>query len=309
MKPTYQQSHTDLPLTNISVAYTPGQYIGTQVFPNVPVQMISGKYYIYEKGDWLRDDTGVRAPGAEGALVSGYGLSTSPYNCVERNIGAMVPDEAVDNADNPLRPLEDMTRFLTEKIFLKVEKDVQSKAFGNSVWSSSATPAVLWGNATATPIEDVETAACNIRLTIGQPALNGVMGYEVWSKLKNHPDIIDRIKYSAGPNSPAIATINAVAALMGLDSLLIGYAIENTAAEGASNSIAPVWGKHFLVYYRPPTPSLLAPAAGYVFTYQNRRVDRFRVDTRRANRIECLWSYNVYAIATDAGYLLKSVVS
>lgn len=308
-KPIYSQTHTDVALTNISVAYTPGAYIAEDVFARVPVNLQTGKYYLYDKGDFLRDDAGVRAPGGESPVVSGYGTSTQNYAALERALAGRVPDESVDNADNPLRPLEDMTRFVTEKIYLKKEKVVTALAFGTGVWSASSTPSTLWSNDTSDPIGDVEAAACAVRLSIGQPMLKGTIGFEAWTKLKNHPDIVDRIKYSAGPTSPAVVTIKAVAALFGLDDILVGTAIENTGAEGAANAIAPVWGKHFLVYYRPANPSLLTPAAGYVFSYLNREVSRFREDKRRATLIEVRESFDVKAVAADAGNLLRNVVA
>lgn len=308
-KPIYSQTHTDLGLTNISVAYTPGAYIGEGVFARVPVTRQTDKYYVYDKGDWLRDDAGVRGPGGLAPVVSGYGTSTQNYAALERALSGRVPDESVDNADNPLQPLEDMTRFVTEKMYLKKEKAIAALAFGNGIWSGSATPSTLWSNDTSDPIGDVEAAACAVRLTIGQPMLRGVLGYEAWSKLKNHPDIVDRIKYSAGPSSPAVVTMQAVAALFGLEQILQGTTIENTAAEGAANSIVPVWGKNLLVYYRPETPSLLTPAAGYLFTYLAREVSRFREDTRHSTLVEVRESFDVKQVAADAGYLLKSVVN
>ena len=104
-KPTYQQVHTDVPLTNVSIAYTNPVFIAEQVFPNVPVQNISGKYFIYTKADWLRREADVRAAGTR-ATRGDYGLSTSTYTCVEYAIAKGVPDEIVANADSPLRPFE-----------------------------------------------------------------------------------------------------------------------------------------------------------------------------------------------------------
>ena len=72
-KPTYQQYHVDIPLTNISVGYNPGGYIANGLFPVVPVEFISGKYFIYSKGDWLRREAQVRAPGTR-AVRGGYAL-------------------------------------------------------------------------------------------------------------------------------------------------------------------------------------------------------------------------------------------
>ena len=58
-------------------------------------------------------------------------------------------------------------------MYLQVESDVKDIAFGNSVWSGSSTPGTLWGVQTSTPLQDVEAAACNIRLTIGRGGLLG----------------------------------------------------------------------------------------------------------------------------------------
>ena len=308
MKPTYQQSHTDVPLTNLSIAYRNDTYIGEGVFPVVKVTRQTDKFYTYDKGDWLRDDVGTRAPGAESPIVSGYALTTSTYSALERALAGRVPDESVDNADNPLRPLEDMTLFVTDKLQLRKEKVIAAIAFGTG-WSSSATPSTLWGNDSSDVLADVEAGACALRLSIAQSRLQGAMGYEVWSKVKNHPDIVDRIKGAAGPSSPAVVRLAAFAALVELDSIAIGSAIENTGNEGASNTIVPVWGKHMLLYYRPANPSLMTPSAGYVFTYLNRQVNRFREDQRYSTKIEVRESFDAKQVAADCGYLLKAVVS
>lgn len=304
MKPTYQQVHIDQPLTNISIAYTPGLFIGPGVFPLVPVQKITDKYFVYTKADWLRREADIRAPGARAARGD-YGLTTSQYTCIERAIAKGVPDEIVANADQPLRPLEDATTWCTTQLMLEMESDVQADAFGTG-WSTSATPSTLWSNATSTPIEDVETATNSVVSTIGREANKGIVGRGLWRYLKNHPDILDRIKFSAGPNSPAIATVQAVSALFGLDQLLVGTAINDTADEGATSSLSYVWGLHMLVAYVSARPSLLDPSAGYVFTYQNRQVSRFREDQERQDVIETRQSWDVKIVASDAGYLIKS---
>lgn len=307
--PTYQTSHTDLPLTNISIAYSNTEYIAELIFPGVPVVQKSGKYYVYNKGDWFRREAAARAPGTRAARVAGFTVSTSPYNCIEIALAGAVTDEDIANADNPLRPYEDTTNLVTGNVLLQQEKDVANIAFGNSIWSSSATPSTLWGNDTSDPLGDVEQAACAIKLSIARGTLFGTLGYEVWSKLKNHPDIVDRIKYAAGPGNPAIVSLQAFAALCELQAIYTGLALENSSAMGQADSIAPVWGKHFLVYFKPPSPALKTPSAGYVLKYMNREVSRFREEQERQDLIEVRASYDVVQTALDAGYLLKSVVS
>ena len=303
-KPTYAQVHIDVALTNVSIAYTNGAFIAERVFPRVPVNKISDKFFVYTKADWLRREAGVRAPGTR-APRGDYGLTTGTYTTVERAIAKSVPDEIVENADAPLKPLEDATKWATNQIMLEVENDVQADAFGTG-WAASGTPTTLWSNDTSDPIGDVETGTNTIVSTIGQEANKGVIGRGLWRYLKQHPDILDRIKYSAGPNSPAIVTVNAVAALFGVEELLVGTAISDTAAEGATSSLSYIWGLHLLLAYVTATPSLLQPTAGYVFTYKTRETSRFREDQERADVVEVRQSWDTKLTATDAGYLVKS---
>ena len=82
-QPTMGQSHVDAVLTNISVAYAQqaGNFIADKVFPTVPVDKKSDKYFTYTKNDWFRDEAQRRGPGTEPA-GGGYNLSTDTYSCV-----------------------------------------------------------------------------------------------------------------------------------------------------------------------------------------------------------------------------------
>lgn len=307
-QPTIQQSHIDTALTGISVAYTPGQYIGTQVFPIIQVEKVSGRYFTYTKADWLRDEAAMRAPGVR-AVRGGYGISNSLYTCLEFAFAQSVPDEIVANADSPLMPLEDATRFVTEKLLLKQEVDIAAVVFGDSVWSGSSTPSTLWSNDTSDPLGDIETAVNAVAGSIFQEPNVGVIGRGAWRYLKNHPDVVDRIKYTAGPNSPAVVTLNAVAALGGLDAgrLFVGTAGKDTGPEGGTSSLSYVWGTNMFIGYVAPRASLLVPSAGYTFAFRQREVSRFREDQERADVVEARASWDAKAVAADAGYLLKTV--
>lgn len=303
-KPTYQQVHTDVPLTNISIAYTPGEFIAPNVFPMVPVQKISNKYFTYTKADWLRREAATRAPGTRSARGD-YGLSTSNYVCVEFGMAKGVPDEIVDNADDPLKPLVEATNWVTNQIMLEQEANVAGIAFGTG-WSTSATPGVLWSNDTSDPLGDLETGMNTVVGTIGKNANTGVIGRGLWRYLKNHPDIVDRIKYGAGPGNPAVVTTQAIAALVGLESIQVGLAIADSGLEGGTSSVAYIWGNHFLLEFVPSGPSLMTPSAGYLFTYQNRVVSRFREEQERQDVVEAIQSWVAVQTATDAAYFIKS---
>lgn len=302
--PDRSQVHIDNALTNVSIAYRNLNYIADRIFPSVPVQHLSNKFWIFTKADWYRDEAGIRAPGSESQEVD-YTVSTSNYLCLEYAAAKVVPDETVANADTPLRPLVEATEFVTDKLNLRKEKDVADLAFGTG-WSSSATPSTLWSNDTSDPIGDVSTGIDTVVQAIGRKPTRGVVGRGLWRHIMKHPDLLDRIKGAAGPGSPAILNQGVIAALFELEEINVGDAVIDSAAEGAAASRGYVWGNHLLIAYVSSTPSLLTPSAGYIFQFKSRQTNRFRLDTRHADKIEVLENWDSVVTAADAAYLIKS---
>lgn len=302
--PTTRDVHLDNALTGISIAYKNANYIADRVFPVVPVQYLSNKFFIFTKADWFRDDAAIRAPGTYAQEVD-YGITTGTYTCLEYAVAKRVPDEVVMNADTPLRPLQEATAYVTDKLLLRTEIDVAADAFGTG-WSTSATPGTLWSNDTADPIGDVNTAVDTVVSGIGRAPNRGAIGRGLWRHVTKHPDMIDRIKGAAGPGQPAVLTKAAIAALFELEEILVGDAVKDTAAEGATASRAYVWGNHMLVAYVSPTPAIMIPSAGYMFSFKTRQVNRYRDDRAHTDIIEALASWDSNLTATDAGYLIKS---
>ena len=302
--PTSRQSHIDTALTNLAVGYSNAAYVADQVFPSVPVNKISNKYFIFDKAAWFRDDADVRAPGTE-AKDSAYTISTDSYVALEYAIGKIVTDEEVDNADAPLRPFETAARYCADKIALRREKDVMDLVFSTS-WSSSATPSVLWSNDAADPFGDIETGLDTVAKAIGRRPNTGLIGAGLWRYLKNHPDVIDRVKGGATVGNAAVALLDGVAAMVGLERLLLVSPIIDTATEGKTASLGYIAGNHLALLYVPGSAAISDPAAGYVFTLASPTVDRFRLETRYATKLVARSSWDAKLTATDAGYLIKS---
>ena len=302
-RPTMRDTHIDTALGNISIAYRNESYIWDQVFPMVPVENRSDEYYVYDKGYWFADEAQRRAQGTRAAR-GGYKISSCTYTCQEFAIAKAVTDGMRDNADDPIKPEIEAVEYSTDRLLLRLERDVAGEVFGNN-WSGSATPSPTWDDDTSDPLGDMENAISTFIGTIGRKPNVGVMGYQVLRDLKVHPDILDRIKYT----ERGIVTEDLLAALFGLDKLLVGTAIYNTAAEEATASLSFIWGKHFWFGYVPPSPGLMIPAAGYCFVWKDRVVERFREDQEHQDIFSCSQSWKVVLTAKDAGYKLKSVVA
>jgi hypothetical protein len=281
-QPTQQAVHVDRPLSNISVAYLQdnNDYIADKVFPIVPVQKQSDRYFVYNRGDFFRDVAQLRAPGTESA-GGGYGVDNTPsYFADVYAYHKDVDPQVRANSDVPLDADRDATIWVTQVLAIKREVVFLSKYFTTGVWTGTTTgtditPGTLWDAANSTPIEDIEAQQFAIKRLTGKWANRFVLGMNVYKALKNHAEILDRLKYTQrGVITPElIASIlappNAPESADGGDfKIVVAAATYNTAAEGATDSMSFMADtKDALLAYANPSPSIMQPSAGYIFTW------------------------------------------
>jgi len=302
--PTSRDVHIETALSNISVAYHNASYIADQVFPVVPVQKKTDYYWVFPKEAFLRNQVGVRAPGTR-APRADYTLTTASYACVPWAIAKLVPDEVRKNSDNPLQPDVLATEFVTDQLLKAQELRVAAIVTNSGGWAYSASPTTQWSASTSDPIGDIETAINGIVSTIGAMPNVAVMSWDVWRRLRNHPDLADRIKYTRNG-----ATLEAVdlAEWFGFQKVLIGSAIYDTSQEGATPSRSYIWGDDFWCGYVPAVPSLMTPAAGYTLEWEARTIRRYRQDQEHTDVIEGTHSTDEVVSASDAGAIIYNAV-
>lgn len=317
-QPSASQVHAvDVPLTNISTAYLQSQdnFVATKVFPIVPVEKKTDKYYTYTKADWFRDEAKPRADATESA-GSGYGLSTAGYSCDVFALHKDIGYQTRANADPQLDLDADATRFLTTRMLLRQEIQWVADAFGTSIWATDLTPSSLWSDFTASdPIEDIETGKETILSNTGQEANTLVLGYSVYRKLKNHPDIIDRIKYTQGVTGKTV-TPELLAQMFDVKRVLVAKAIKNSGIEGETASYSFTHGKHALLCHVADSPGLLTPSAGYTFSWRYANalgasvgIMKMPVPLAKADRVEAEVSFDHKIVGSDLGYFFNGAVS
>ena len=332
MNPTISDLHVSRPLTNLSVAYSneASQSVHDKVFPVIPVEKQSDKYFTYDDQDWLRTDAKRRAPGAEVA-ISGWRISTDNYFCERYALGVDIDDPSRANADPAVSDLDgDAVRFITEDLRLRREKDWVTDFFATSKWTGAsstsdmtgqAAPAstaanfLQWNDAASTPIEDLRGEMTAVQQRIARRPNTLVLGLQVWTALADHPDILDRIKYT----ERGVVTEDLLASLLGLDNVYISSMVEDSAKEGATASIAFQAGKHALLCYVNRNPGLRALSAGYTFSWKGMpgapqggigsRIKRYRLERNESDRIEGEDWKDYKIVDARAGAFLASAVA
>lgn len=327
MNPTPGDVHVNAPLTNISIAFlqSASNFVATRVFPNIPVQKQSDRYYVYDRGDFNRDEMQLRAPGTASA-GGGYSLDNTPTYFANRySFHKDIPDEVRANADAVLAPDREATEFVTHKALIKREKLFTNSYFKTGVWTNeksgvTGTPTgsqfKKWNDAASTPIEDVRAGKRTIAQSTGFEPNKLVVGRAVYDALLDHPEIIDRLKYGQTAGAPAMAGQQALASLFGVDEILVMNAIENTAAEGAASSHAFIGGNHCLLTYSTRSPGLMTPTAGYTFSWtgllgagnDGNRIRSFRMEDLGSDRIEIDMCFDMKLVSADLGQFWKDAI-
>lgn len=316
-QPSAQDVHVDAILSNISVAYMQAQdhFIASKVFPIVPVNKQTDKYYSYTKNDWFRDEAQRRADATESA-GSGYGLSTAAYSCDVFALHKDIGNQARGNADAGIDLDRDATQFVTQRLLLRQEIQWATDYFATSVWATDkvgTTDFVKWSDYTASdPITDVESGKQTILAATGFLPNTLVIGYNVWRYLKHHPDIVDRFKYTSAES----ITTDMVAKLFEIDRILVAKAVKATNQEGETAVMAMVQGNNALLCYVNPTPGLLMPSAGYIFSWKgvsdglglNIGISKWYEQKLKADRVEGEIAFDDKIVGSDLGYFFSAAV-
>lgn len=316
MNPTSTVLHVNRPLTDISVAYIQSQsnFIATRVFPEVPVNKQSDLFFKYKKGDFFRALAQLRAPATESA-GAGYGLEQDNYFAHIFGLHKDIADQERENEDSPLNGDRDATEFLTQSMLITRETHFVEKYLKAGVWGSDFTPTTKWGAAGSDPIQDFEAKRREITGRTGMLAreMKFVASPSVDSILRNHPAIMDRIKYTTSET----VTEQLLARLFGIGEYMVAEAVKNKAKEGATDDVGYIVDNDCgLLAYAAPRPSLKMPTGGYTFAWKafggsgkgGVRVSKFRMEHLRADRVETEMAYDMKLVAPDCGIFFNDLL-
>jgi len=318
--------HIDQILTQISVGWPNNGLVGEQLFPTVNVQKQSDKYYVFGREGWsVQND--VRAPGAEANEIPGLTLSTDTYYAQEHSLQIPVTDEERWNADSPLAPDRDGAELVTSKIWLGREKAMQLLATTAANYASTNT-ITLSGTSqfndyiNSDPISVLRVGKSAVHSRIFQAPNLMVIPYQVMTILEDHPDFIERIKYS----ERGIVSSDLIGAVLGIDKIIIPGVGIDSAALGQAPSLSYLWGKDVLLAWVPPRAGLKIPAFAYEFGWVGnpggslQYVDRWREEKRKSDLVRVCRYYDLKLVAQGdpgtadagkaiAGYLIKAAVA
>lgn len=311
--PIRSQLYVDPLLSDVSVSIKNENYVSDIIFPEVLVKKRTGIYFEYDKSKFKVEDD-LRSPGTRANRVE-YALTQKAYGPLQdHSLESSIPDEDRDEADEPLELETDAVENITERLLLSKEADAQTllSTAGTGYTNDANGRTILSGTAqwsdyvNSDPISNVRTGMDKVKSQILKTPNTLLMGYEVFSKLQDHPDIIDRIKYS----QLGVVTSELMSKVFNVARVVVADAAQNTAAENQTAAMSYLWGKHAWILYITPKPGKRTVSYGYTLRKKpGRQVFRWREDGERADYIAVSDYYEHKVIAIEGCHRIVDAIA
>jgi len=314
MQPSRSDVHVNAMLTDVTVAYIQEAkaYVADRAFANIPVQHESNRYFVYSRADFFRNQVKERAPSTESA-GGGWNLDSTPsYSAKEYGLHKDIDDRVRNNSDAAIDMDRDATEFLAQQALIARESTWAAAFFKTGVWGTDVSVTTKWDQASSHPVVDVRLGKRTILSKTGKMPNVLIVGRDTFDVLCDHVDVVGR--FDRGQTSGiALANAQTLAALFGLDEVLVMDSVQNTANQGATEATGFIaTAKSALLIFRENNPGIMKPSAGYTFSVTSQggagpsgqRIFKFRMDEFKSDRIEIEMFYDQKLVASELGYFM-----
>jgi hypothetical protein len=318
--------HVNRELTTVMVAYRQQQgFISDQVFPNVPSENPTDFYNKMGRKSFLQTAAQKRAPRTETPGVD-WNFTRDTFACEVWGLHHDIEDQERSTADANWNLDQTGTELITQQMLLRRELEWIDAFFKTGVWTEelagvAAAPGanqfLQLDQAGSSPITVFRQARRRFNKRVGMNANTLVFGPDAWDTLIDHPEIVERIKYT----QEGFLTEALVARALGIGRILVAESVISTDDTDELNAeVYPateyIAGNNALMCFSAPRPSREQPSAGYTFSWTGYlgasawggRIRKFRQENIRSDRIEIEAAYDMKVVAPELGTFMSSVV-
>lgn len=316
-------------LQDVSIAYKNSQYVADSLFPIIDGLNSKTKVGKLLKGPWFRDEAEPRAPGTA-ARVGEFKIGSTNLDPINYAFATSVPDEErrylTIPGNFPGNPDMAAIEYIAEK--LDIKKEVRASAVlhatnWNSVGAGGEDAGGLWGAATAsgddTFLPDIRKGRDTILAATGVLPNKLFLSWPAWSALQVSNKLLSLMNPTA-LTANSLVTIPSLAALIGVEEVIVGAAVKNTDEETVADTgftSVNIWGTSGaetkgigFLYFAPSRAGVRTPSAGYQYRVagengQGRYSTTWRDDARHADMYDTEENTDIAAVGTDLGYMWK----
>jgi hypothetical protein len=304
------QLHIEKALTNVSISYQNAEFVAERVFPELPVDNQSDKYYVFGKERFRALDD-KRRPGGTFSEIK-WGLSNDSYYCEGHGLRDLIPIEARSNADPAVDLDITSTETLTDQILLAREVSLVAALAAGLTPVDLTAAGTPFDSDAADPVKIIDQRKETIATAIGRRPNCLLLSRPVLRGVRNNANIVGRVT-GAAQLADTLVTVEQLKTLFEVDDLIVADAVKLTSADGQADTMDFIWGKYALLFYRPPSIGRRVVALGAHFRWsigqQGALVEKWWDQNRKADVIDAYRYYDQKIIAPTAGTLFSNCVS
>ncbi len=300
-------------LTEASSMYIPENYICEQVLPYVGVSMSTGRLAKYGTNH-LRIENTLKAGRGKYRRVEAIVRSNASYSIDGHGLEGLVTTDDYRNVQEPYDAERDETIGITTMIWLEKEQVLANALTATATMTQNTT---LSGTSqfndydNSNPLGQFNTARASVYSGCGKAPNTVIMSWLVRNTLKFHPALLDYLGFKW--DRPGGLSDDELARALDVKKVLVGDAVYESAKEGQTSSLTPVWGKHIIFAYAPDQAAPYQQSLGYRLGYKDkapRQVWKWTVNNPpQSTAILVEDSYQFLLSNVLAGYLIANAIA
>jgi hypothetical protein len=300
-------------LSNVSSMQLAKGTICEQLLPTIKAAQTSGKLAKYGKSH-LRIEKSLK--GGRGAYrrVEAITRSTTDFSMEGHGLEGMVTKEDYRNVELPFKAEEDETTGITSMLLLEKEKTLADTLTSTSIVTQNTT---LSGTSqfsdylNSDPIAIFSTGRKTVRDACGDIPNVAAMDWGVYNKLRFHPQMLDALGYKQA--RPGGLKAEELAVALDVEKIMIANCVYNSAKEGQTDVLAPIWGKHVVLGVLPEKAAVYQTSGGYLVQPEGstpRKVYKTDVFNPPGSKLILVEDeYDMLISDVTALYLIKDVIA
>lgn len=320
--------HVDRYLTNFSVSWIQDQmhFVGRRASSIIPVSNKSDSYVTYPRGYFWRDESKLRPLGGRPAQV-GYKVSSDTYNAEEWALEHPVDDRQRANTDSPINLDENAARLLSQKQMIRMDRIWATTCFVPGAWTTlrvgtASTPGtnqfLQFQDSNSDPILVVDQAKDAMFKLTGFMPNTLVLGADVRTQLRSHPDVADRIKYVG----IGLADESKLQELFDIPNVMTARSLYSSTEENTTDTDTYTYIVDSLsmwMGYVEPTPALDSPTAVAAFAWTGLIpgaanalggvITRGRDDRAYSDWFHSRMAFAIKVVSADLGVFFQNAVA
>lgn len=299
-------------LTNVIIGLLADGCISESILPELQVSQNSGKLGKYGTSHLRIEHSATGGRGAYRRVEAMVRTSTG-YQIASHGLeGLVTPDDYRNYDGTPFKPESEEAMGLQSMLLLEKEKALADSLADTAVMTQNTTLAgtsQLSDYVNSNALSTFKTARAAVRNGCGAVANVAIMDYNTADVLRYHPELLDSLGYKF--TKPGGLADDDLKKALGVQQLLIANCMYESAKEGQTSSLAPVWGKHIIFGVCPAKPQIGQVALGYqVQLGEARKVFKAPVmNPPESTSIIVRDEYQQLLTNVGAAYLVKNAVA